>query len=164
MVKKALNLQQLIDLSKTIEGMISTLQYQIISHNPVLKKHKGDVVKTPELYEKLKKLYDQLAIIKLAKHKANGKRSKLGVSNQELIFELSSLTKQKSLLTTLSDSKSKTRVNGKDNMYNFQISKGDIENELLEIEKRISKIKDTMTDFNNSHTVKFKYYEELELL
>jgi len=163
MVKKVLSLQQLIDLSKTIENIISNLQYGIIGNNAYLKSNKGDLINTPELYAKLKLAYNQLAIIKLAKHQANSKKTKLGVSNQELIFELSNLRKEESLLTTLSEDKTKARKGGKDNVYDFQISKGDIEDRLIEIDKRITDIQKAMTDFN-SRSVKIKYYEELELL
>ena len=164
MVKKALNLQQLIDLNKTVETMIGTIQYSIITNNAYLKSDKAPEINIIDLYEKLDKTYDQLALIKMAKHTGNSKKTKLKVSNQDLIFERSNLIKKQIFLQSLSWDKVKTRIKGKLNQHIFQISKKDIEKKLNLIENRIKEISTEMTNFNTSHTVKIKLYEELELL
>lgn len=164
-MKKVLNLQQLIDLQATIEKMISSVQLDIIKHNPSFKYGGKKNVDVNELYKKYNSLLCQLVIIKLAKDKANRKRSGLnGLTNQQLILELSNLTRKKSLLETMYMAKQKTRKGGKQDQYTFCISKDDIRDDLDEVEEIISEIKKSMTKFNNSTKVKVVIFEELNLL
>ena len=164
-MKKVLNLQQLIDLQATIEKMISSVQIDIIKYNPTFKYDEENNVDVVELYKKYNNLLDQLVVIKLAKDKANRKRSGFnGLTNQQLILELSNLTRKKTLLETMFSSKLKTRKGGKQGQYTFHIPKSEIEDELTEVSERISNIKKSMTKFNNSTKVKVVIFEELKLL
>lgn len=162
-MKKVLNLQQIIELQKTVETLIADTTYDIIANNAVLRtsKDKKDV---KAMYSKLTKLFDQLNILKLAKDKVNRKKTKLGKTNQELILELSNLSREKVLLTTLISSKLKRRKGSVEDAYEFMIPKGDLELKLIEVDKRISEIKTNMTNFNTSNTVKIVFYTELNLL
>jgi hypothetical protein len=108
---------------------------------------------------------EQLNIVKLAKDKANRKRTKFGgVTNQQLIFDLSNLNRKRSLLETLAIAKLKNRKGIEADAYEFQISKNEIADKLIDVENRISEIKKTMTNFNTSTTVKIVIFEELNLL
>ena len=163
-MKKILNLQQLIDLQATIEKMISSTQVDIIKANPILK-DKVSEVDVSTLYSKYNTLLDQLVVVKLAKDKANRKRSKLnGLTNQQLILELSNLNRKKTLLETLYSAKAQARKGGKQDVYDFQISKSEIQDDIDTVNDRISEIKKSMTKFNNSTTVKVVIFEELNLL
>ena len=159
-MKKILNLQKIINLQATIEKLISSTQIDIIKANPVLKSGDENEVDVPALYKKYNALLDQLVVIKLAKDKANRKRSKLnGLTNQELILELSNLDKKKKpLLESMYNAKLKT------DKYKFQISKSEIDDDLTTVKERISEIKKSMTEFNTSTTVKVVIFEELNLL
>ena len=165
MVKKVLNLQQIINLQQTIEKMISSIQTEIISNNPVFKKGDDSDVDVPALYKKYTALLDQLIVIKLAKDKANRKRSKLnGLTNQQLILELSNLTRKKTLLETMYSSKQQSRKGGEQDIYEFQIPKEEISENIDEVTNRISEIKQSMTNFNTSTTTRVVIFEELNLL
>ena len=158
-MKKILNLQKIINLRGTVEKLISSTQIDIIKNNPVLKDGKiEEDVST--LYKKYNALLDQLIVIKLAQEKGNRKRSKLnGLTNQELILELSNLDKKKKpLLESMYNAKLKT------DKYKFQISKSEIDDDLTTVKERISEIKKSMTEFNTSTTVKVVIFEELNLL
>lgn len=164
MAKKEFNIQHLINLQKTVESMISNISQQLIINNAVLKKHTGDVIDTNKLYDKYERLSDQLNVLKTAVSKANSSKTSLGDSNQQLIYKLSNLTRHKSMLEQMISNK-RTRNNGAEkNAYTFQISKSVLEERLLDIEEKISEIKEAMTDFNNSHTVKIVIDETLDLV
>jgi len=165
-VKKTLNLQQIIDLIKTLESMISSTQTSIIVNNPKLKKDTPESeVDVPALYQKYGTMLEQLNVLKQSKDKANRKRSGfVGRTNQDLIYDLSNLKKQQSLLDTLTLSKLKGRNGKEEDAYEFQISKSEIANKLVDVELNITKIKKSMKDFNTSTTVKVVIFEELKLL
>ena len=165
MVRKTLNLQELIALQKTINTMINNTTYDIIKNNAFLESSEEKEVLVSELYDTYNKLLDQLNIVKLAQSKANSKKSKLfGFSNQEVIHELFTQKQKKSLLETLFNKKLQNKKGGKLNTWKFHISKSRIEKDLDTVSDRITKIKESMTEFNTSHTVKIKVFEELNLL
>jgi len=158
MAKKEFNLQNLINLQKTVETMISNTTYEIIANNASLKSAKGDKIDVHKLYDKLLSLYVQLDVVKLAKDKANRSKTSLGKTNQQLIFELSTLNRKRSMLEVLFEQKKKV------DKYEFQIAKTEIESRLDITKERITEIKETMTDFNNSHTVKIVIDADLDLI
>jgi hypothetical protein len=162
MAKKEFNIQELINLQKTVETLISKSTYTIIAHNANLKGTDSnfDIVKE---YETLDKYFDQLIVIKLAKDKANRSKTKLGATNQQLILELSNLNRKRVMLETLFEQKGKARKGGKVDVYEFQISKKTIEENLDQIKQRISDIKRAMTDFNTSKKVKIVINDALDL-
>ena len=163
MAKKEFNIQDLINLQKTVESLIGDYTYKIIASNAKLKSAKEYTEDTPALYTKLNALYDQLNIIKLAKDKSNRSKTSLGKTNQQLIYELSNLNRKKTMLEVLFGQKLKTRKGGKVNEYEFNITKNDINEYLDETTRRISDIKKAMTDFNNSHKVKIVIDDSLDL-
>lgn len=163
-VKKELNLQTLINLKPTIEKLIDASFKTIVSNNAVLKKHKGEKIDTAGEYKKLRKLYSQLQIVKIAMFTANKKKNSLGISNQEAIFEKSDLERELSLLQTLSNQKLTRRDGSKEDAYIFTIDKSFIADRITEIEKRISEIQTALTNFNQSTTIKVVLDEDLDLL
>jgi chromosome segregation ATPase len=163
-MKKVLNLQELINLQHTIESVINDLTYTIIVNNAMLKDRKDDYEDVKDLRKKYDTLHEQLIIIKKVKDKANRKKTSLKLTNQELVYELSYLRRKEDLLEKMYENKKKNRKGKKQDAYEFQISKEDIDTDLQEVKERISEIKDAMTKFNNSTSVKIQYFEELELL
>lgn len=163
-MKKELNLQTLINLKPTIEKLIDASFKTIVSNNAVLKKHKGEKIDTAGEYKKLRKLYSQLQIVKIAMFTANKKKNSLGISNQEAIFEKSDLERELSLLQTLSNQKLTRRDGSKEDAYIFTIDKSFIADRITEIEKRISEIQTALTNFNQSTTIKVVLDEDLDLL
>jgi predicted DNA-binding transcriptional regulator len=163
-VKKTLNLQDVIGTIKTVETMIHTTNSELIAHNPVLSKSKNKDTESKERMKKYKLLLKQLNILKKAKDRANRKGLKFfglfGRTNQDNIFELDILKRTKSTLEEMYNSKSKE----KPERVTFQITKKEIMEELEQVEKDIKNIKQSMTKFNNSTTVKVKIFKELNLL
>jgi hypothetical protein len=164
MAKKEFNIQTLINLQKTVETMISTTSSSIRANNPYKKNTGTELVDTNKLYDKLERLYIQLNSIKACISKANGKKTSLGVSNQDLIYELSNLKRHQTLLEQLIESKRYRRDGAKENAWEFQIDKSVLHERLLDIEERISDIKDAMTEFNASNTVKLIIDDTLDLI
>jgi len=162
-VKKELNLQTLINLKPTIEKLIETSFRTIVSNNAVSKKYKGERIDTAAEYKRLRKLYSQLQIVKLAIFTANKKKNSLGVSMQETIFEKSDLERELSLLQTLSTQKLTRRDGSVEDAFDFIIEKSTIDSRIIEIEKRISDIKTAITNFNQSTTMKIVIDEDLDL-
>lgn len=164
-MKKVLNLQELINLQKTIESLVSNIQVEIITNNPVLIDSKDSDIDVGELYREYNTLLEQLNIIKLAKDKANRKRTKLGgVTNQALILELSNLNRKSVLLDQLFNSKKQNRKGKIAPAWKFQISKNEITDDIDTVNERISEIKKSMTNFNKTTTVKVVIFDELNLL
>ncbi len=164
MAKKEFNIQQIINLLRTVETLISSTTYDIIANNASLKTSSGEKINTEDLFSKLLDLYDQLNVLKQAKEKANRSKTTLGSTNQQLIFELSNLNRKKSMLETLFEQKTKVRKGGKDNQFDFFIPKTDIQDRLDITNERITDIKEAMTKFNNSHTVKLVLNDDLNLV
>jgi hypothetical protein len=163
-VKKILTLEKIISLQKTIESMITDTQVKIIANNPVLVGDESEE-NVPELYTKYKALLEQLSVVKLAKDRANKKRSLLGgVTNQELILELGNKNKNLAMLVELFKSKQNNRKGKKAPAYEFQMSKNSISDEIDAVTERISEIKDSMTKFNKKTTAKVVIFKELNLL
>jgi len=163
-VKKELNLQTLINLKQTIETLISSTQQDIIVNNPVLLTNKGETVDTEAMYLKLEKYFIQLDEIKLAIDVANDNKTSLNVSNKELIFELSSLKRKKTLLETLFNSKFENREGKQQPAWKFTLPKNTIDDKILAIDTRMKTIKGAMTLFNSTTTVKVDLDKDLELL
>jgi len=163
-VKKKLNIQTLISLRETIETLLSNSTDVIIKNNPVDKEYKGEIVDTEKEYDKLERLFDQLNKIKIAIEEANSQKTNNEKTNKELVFELSNLRRKEKLLEILFTSKNKNRKGSKENAYRFQITKSIIDKKLSEVQDRISDIKSTMTEFNNSTIVEVDLDESLDLL
>lgn len=161
MAKKEFNIQEIINLSKTIETLISDIMYKIISKNAFLKSKKDEEENIVDLYNKFDRLQDQLIVVKSAKDKVNQKKTSLGKTNQQLIYELSNLRRKESALETMLTQKLKVK-NPDD--YDYHISKSQISEDLDKTQARISEIKDSMTKFNNSHKVKIVIDDTLDLL
>ena len=109
-------------------------------------------------------LLEQLNIVKKAKDRANRKRTTFyGVTNQDLILELSNLNKIKALNEQLFEAKWSRRNGREEDAYEFLISKAEIETKLETVNERIKEIKESMTNFNKSTTVRVVIFEELKL-
>lgn len=161
-MRKALNLQQIINLQATVEKMI-TDSLDIILHNNAYTDSETTVDVIIE-YERLDKLLNQLNELKTAKDAANKKKTLFGKSNQDRIFELSNLKRKKDLLETLYNQKLKNRKGKQVEIWKFQLSKSKIDSDLQKVETKIADIKESMTNFNKSTKVKVNIDDDLKLL
>lgn len=164
-MKKALNLQEIIEIQKTLETTINSLSYDIIANN-AFEKGYNPSTDVNEHYKKVKLLFKQLNIIKAAKDKGNRKRINFfrRRTNQDNILERSNLVREESLLLSLIDQKIKNRKGKKIDAYDFQISKAEIDDKLTEVRNKLSNIEKSMTKFNKSRTVRVKIFDELNLV
>jgi len=164
MVNKELTLQTLINLKATAERLIENSFKSIVSNNAVLKKQKGDRLDIKSEYEKLRKLYSQLQIIKMAIFTANKKKNSIGIPNQQAIFEKSDLERELSMLNTMFSQKLHNRDGKQEDAYDFIIPKTEIEDRIVEIEERIKELKQALTEFNQVTTMKIKIDTSLDLV
>lgn len=164
MVNKELNLQTLINLKATIERLIENSFKSIISNNAVLKKYKGQKADVVAEYAKLRKLYTQLQAIKMGIFNANKKKNSLGIPNQQAIVEKSDLERELSMLNSMFMQKTHNNNGKEEDAWEFIIPKSEIEERIIEIEERISKIKNALLNFNQTTLIKVKLDKDLNLI
>jgi len=165
MVKETISLQTLLNLMEYLEKEISNLTSFVISNNAILKSKSTVSMKDKviENYAKRVQCLIQLRAFKSAKARANLLEIE-GISNDARIYELSDLKRTERFLQLLVGQKSKTRVKGKENEYTFFVPKSELETELLANEKKISDLKEQMTEFNESHEVEVQVDKDLDLI
>jgi len=164
MNKKKLSLQTLLNLTEYLEKEISLNQSFVIANNAVLKSKSDNTMKSKvkEHYDKRQKCQQQLQIFKLAKTIANSKEID-GVSNNARIYELSDLKRDERFISVLLGQKTKTKKGTVVN-YVYYIPKSELKDELLKIEDRITKLKNQMSEFNESYEVEVEVNKDLNLI
>lgn len=165
MKKTTITLNTLLNLMEYLEKEISNRTEFVLRSNAILTEKKTTALeeKVRENFNRRTACINQLQVFKLAKSIANTETDK-GTSNNARIYKLSDLNRDKKFISTLLAQKLKSRVKGKIDAYSFFVPKKELEDQLIEIEAEITKLKEDLSEFNESYEIKVEINPDLELI